>query len=112
MTLQIPTIDDSRVNSRRRDAVGMPIDFEVAFEAFASYLVRRLPATPVDAAAAVLDDLAALFAEAVADGSPLRAVVGNDPAEIAEALLANHAELSCNRQARADLARAIDAVAG
>jgi len=110
MTLQIPTIALSGAPGARAELATMPVDFRLAFEAFASYLGRRLPAVPADAIASVLDDLVDLFVEAAADGIPLRAVVGEEPADVAEALLANHADAPCNLTARAELARAVDAV--
>ncbi|GAA5195547.1 DUF1048 domain-containing protein [Microbacterium jejuense] len=110
MTLQIPMSTLTDLRDAHADVEWMPVDFRLAFDAFASYLARRLPEVTPDTGAEVLDDLAALFAEAATAGSPLRAVVGSDPAEIAEALLANHADAPGNRDARADLVRAIDAV--
>jgi DNA-binding ferritin-like protein (Dps family) len=112
MTMQFPPI--AGVAGRRPHAgvAGMPVDFHLALDAFAAYLNRRVPTVPATAAAGVLDDLVILFAQAADDGILLRAVVGTDPADVAEALLANHADVSCNASARADLTRAIDAVAG
>lgn len=111
MTMQIPAVAEPDARRPRAvDVEGMPVDFALAFEAFASYLGRRSPAVPAAAIAAVLADLRALFTEAVQDGITLRSVVGGDPADVAEALLANHADVPCNAGARADLTRAIDAL--
>jgi DNA-binding ferritin-like protein (Dps family) len=39
---------------------------------------------------AALDDLADLFEQAAADGTPIREIVGEDPVEFAEAFLRNY----------------------
>jgi len=109
MTLQIPTIVEPDTHGSPADVGEVP--FGLAFHAFVAYLDRRRPHVSEAAAEAVLEDLNVLFAEAAADGTPLRAVVGEDPAEVAEALLANHAEEDGNAAARADLAAAIAALA-
>lgn len=62
-----------------------------------------------DAAAGALDDLALLFEHASADGIPIRSVVGEEPADVAEALLENHLDGSWNAAMRAALTAAIDA---
>jgi len=108
MTLQIPTIVDPDAHRAPADAGEVP--FGLAFHAFVAYLDRRRPHVSAEAAQAVLEDLNVLFAEAAADGITLRAVVGDDPAEVAEALLANHAEENGDATARADLAAAIAAL--
>ncbi|GAA5085180.1 hypothetical protein GCM10025760_03810 [Microbacterium yannicii] len=112
MTTQIPSIAGADGRRLHPAVAGIPIEFRLAFHAFAAYLDRRVPEVPASAAAGVLDDLVVLFAQAAGGGIPLRRVVGTDPAQVAEALLANHADVSCNASARADLARAIDAVVG
>jgi DNA-binding ferritin-like protein (Dps family) len=42
----------------------------------------------------MLEDLADLFEQGAADGTPLRDVVGEDPVEFAEAFLANYPQVS------------------
>jgi DNA-binding ferritin-like protein (Dps family) len=88
----------------------LPADFRAAFTAFAAYVEQRRPNTPADAAVGALEDLTALFAQAASDGIPVRDVVGHDPADVAEELLANHAPAPRDAAARADLARTIDAI--
>ena len=116
MTQQSPTItrlaEAGAAQTSHTRVEALPTEFRTAFSAFESYLADRRVAAEVDAIAAALDDLVILFTEAADDGIPLRAVVGTDPAQVAEALLANHADVSCDASARADLTRAIDAVVG
>jgi DNA-binding ferritin-like protein (Dps family) len=88
----------------------LPADFRAVFAAFAAYVEQRDPNPRADAAAGALEDLIALFAQAAADGIPVRDVVGHDPADIAEDLLANHAPAPRDAAARTDLARTIDAI--
>jgi DNA-binding ferritin-like protein (Dps family) len=58
---------------------------------------------------AMLEDLADLFEQGAADGTPIRAIVGDDPVEFAEAFLSNYpvgAWISRERK------RLIDAIEG
>ena len=112
MTTQTATFASNERPSHATQSEPLPPGFGRALRAFAEYLDRHEPAVPAPAATAALEDLLALFAEAAQDGIPLRAVVGHDPADVAEALLANHAPAAANAQARTDLARAIDLAAG
>ena len=43
-----------------------------------------------DSATAILEDLVDLFERAAADGTPMRDIVGDDPVEFADALIANY----------------------
>ena len=56
----------------------------------------------------MLDDLVELLEQAVADGTPVRDVVGDDPVEFAEAHLANYPQGSWIQQERTRLASTID----
>ena len=55
----------------------------------------------------MLDDLVELLEQAVADGTPVRDVVGDDPVEFAEAHLANYPQGSWIQKERARLAATI-----
>ena len=61
-----------------------------------------------DSIVVMCHDLADLFEQAAADGTPVRAVVGEDPVEFAEAFLRNYPSGSWITRERDRLARAID----
>ena len=58
-------------------------------EAIERYLMHFGPMDG-DSAASLLEDVADLFERAAADGTPIRAVVGEDPVEFVEALIGNY----------------------
>ncbi|SDH68247.1 DUF1048 domain-containing protein [Agrococcus jejuensis] len=55
----------------------------------------------------MLDDLATLLEQGLADGTPVRDVVGDDPVEFAEAHLANYPQGSWIQKERTRLATSI-----
>ena len=57
-------------------------------------------------------DLADLFEQSAANGTPIRAIVGDDPVEFAETFLANYSEGQWINKERRRLTNAIDRVAG
>lgn len=60
----------------------------------------------------MLEDLADLFEQSAANRTPVRAVVGEDPVEFAEAFLRNYPEGQWISRERKRLTNAIDRVAG
>ncbi|MGV8909858.1 MAG: DUF1048 domain-containing protein, partial [Propionicimonas sp.] len=58
------------------------------------------------------EDLADLFERAAVDGTPIRAIVGDDPVEFAEAFIANYSDGQWINKERTRLADAIDRAAG
>ncbi|MFD7835485.1 DUF1048 domain-containing protein [Streptomyces sp. NPDC059761] len=69
----------------------LPEDHRTAVEAIERYLMHFVP-TDGDSNAAMFEDLADLFEQAVADGTPIRAIVGEDPLEFADAFAQNYSE--------------------
>ena len=67
----------------------LPENYRVAVEAFERYLMYFGPADG-DSAASMFEDLADLFEQSAADGTPIRAVVGDDPVEFIDAFLRNY----------------------
>jgi DNA-binding ferritin-like protein (Dps family) len=67
----------------------LPEDYRTAVEAIERYLMYFGPADG-DSAASMFEDLADLFEQAVADGTPIRAVVGEEPVEFVEAFAQNY----------------------
>ena len=57
---------------------------------------------------AMLGDLADLFEQSVADATPIRSLVGDDPSEFAETFLDNYAGGSWIRKERTRLTESID----
>ncbi|GAA0996988.1 DUF1048 domain-containing protein [Subtercola frigoramans] len=86
----------------------LPAGYREAAKALERYLMYMGPSDDGKALIAMLDDLAELFEQAVADGTPIRTLVGDDPAEFAETFLENYAGGSWIRKERARLAESIN----
>jgi len=69
----------------------LPPDYRTAAEAIERYLMHFVP-TDGERAASEFEDLADLFEQAAADGTPIREVVGEDPVEFAAAFAQNYSE--------------------
>lgn len=67
----------------------LPQSHRTAIEAIERYLMYLGPADG-DAAATMFEDLVDLFEQAAADGTPVRAIVGDDPVEFVEAFKQNY----------------------
>ena len=71
------------------------------------------PSDDGQALSAMLEDLAELLEQSVADAIPIRTLVGENPSEFAETFLENYAGGSWIRKERARLAESITrAIAG
>lgn len=69
----------------------LPSSYRTAVEEIERYLMHFVP-TDADSNASTFEDLADLFEQAVANGTPIREVVGENPVEFAEAFVANYSE--------------------
>ena len=69
----------------------LPENYRTAVEAIERYLMHFVP-VDADSDASRFEDLADLFEQAAADGTPIREIVGEDPVEFAEAFAQNHTE--------------------
>ena len=67
----------------------LPVSYRTAVEGFTRYLMY-FGAVDGDSATAILEDLIDLFERAAADGTPIHDIVGDDPVEFADALIANY----------------------
>ena len=67
----------------------LPESYRTAIDALQRYLMYFGPADG-DKAASMFEDLADLFEQAAADGTPVRAIVGEDPVEFADAFVRNY----------------------
>ncbi|MEU5014321.1 DUF1048 domain-containing protein [Streptomyces sp. NPDC021749] len=69
----------------------LPEPYRTAVEAIERHLMHFVP-TDGDSNASMFEDLADLFEQAAADGTPIREIVGEDPAEFVEAFAQNYSE--------------------
>lgn len=67
----------------------LPENYRTAVDAIERYLMHFVPADG-DSVASEFEDLADLFEQAAADGTPIREVVGDDPVEFVEAFAQNY----------------------
>jgi DNA-binding ferritin-like protein (Dps family) len=88
----------------------LPDSYRATVEALQRYLMAFGP-TDGDSAASMFEDLVELFEQGAADGTPVRAVVGEDPLEFVEAFLRNYPEGWMSKE-RQRLVNAIDRAAG
>ena len=86
----------------------LPAGYREAAKALERYLMYMGPSDDGKALIAMLGDLADLLEQSVSDGTPIRALVGDDPAEFAETFLDNYAGGSWIRKERARLAESIE----
>ena len=89
----------------------LPASYRTAVDALERYLMCFGPGDG-DTAASMFEDLADLFEQSAANGTPIRAIVGEDPAEFAEAFLLNYPKGSWISRERERLAGAIERAAG
>jgi DNA-binding ferritin-like protein (Dps family) len=81
--------DKRRWRAYKARSSRLPSTYRIAVEAIERYLMCFGP-TNADSAASMFEDLADLFEQASADGTPLRDVVGEDPVEFVETFLRNY----------------------
>jgi DNA-binding ferritin-like protein (Dps family) len=67
----------------------LPEDYRTAVEALERYLMHFGPADGTGAMT-MYEDLAELFEQSAADGTPIRDLFGEDPVEFVEAYMANY----------------------
>jgi DNA-binding ferritin-like protein (Dps family) len=88
----------------------LPANYRVAIEALDRYLMYFGAITKGDVLLAMLDDLADLFEQSAADGTPIREVVGENPVEFAETFLRNYSEGQWINKERERLTNAIETI--
>ena len=98
-----------KANKARMQA--LPAPYPAAVEAIERYLMYFGSITKGDVLVAMFEDLGDLFEQAAADGTPVRAIVGEDPVEFTEAFLANYSEGQWIKKERQRLIDAIDGIA-
>ncbi len=90
----------------------LPESYLAAMDALERYLTYFGAITKGDILVAMLEDLVDLFEQSAAAGTPIRAVVGEDPVEFAETFLRNYSEGQWINKERERLTSAIDRAAG
>ena len=103
--------DKRRWRAYRARVEQLPPNYRAAVEALERYLTYFGAISKGDILALMLEDLADLFEQAASDGTPVRAVVGDDPVEFAETFLRNYSEGQWINKERERLVSAIDQVA-
>lgn len=93
-------------------AKALPEGYRTGIEAVSRYLMYFGAITSGDIMMSMLDDLADLFEQSAANGTPIRQVVGEDPVEFAETFLANYSEGQWISKERRRLNEAIARAAG
>lgn len=83
----------------------LPASYRTAVEALERYLMY---AGLVDDPTAMFEDLIELFEQSAARGTPIREIVGDNPAEFVEAFVRNYGEGQWRIRERERLARAIE----
>ncbi|OYO03978.1 DUF1048 domain-containing protein [Enemella evansiae] len=86
----------------------LPESHRTAAKGLERYLTYRGGITRGDELVTMLDDLAQLFEEAAANGTPIRDIVGADPVDFAEEFLNNYSESQWINSERVRLVEAID----
>lgn len=105
----IGNLDDKRRWRDHRARVrALPASHRAAAEAIERYLLRVGAFSDGHVMVDMLEDLDALFEQAVADGTPVRSIVGEDPADFAENFLASYTGRSWIDKERDRLSESID----
>jgi DNA-binding ferritin-like protein (Dps family) len=89
----------------------LPASYHTAIDALQRYSYYFGHGT-TDGGLSMLEDLADLFEQGAASGTPVREIVGEDPLEFADAFLRNYPEGQWIVRERARLTSSIDRAAG
>lgn len=100
-----------RYRRYKRRVEQLPPDYRTVIEALERYS-HYFGGGTGDGVVTMLEDLADLFEQSAANGTPVRAVVGENPVEFADAFLRNYPEGQWIIRERERLTSAVDGVAG
>lgn len=100
-----------RWKARKARVEQLPASYRTALEALERYLTYYGAITRSDVLLSMLEDLTDLFEQSAASGTPVRAIVGDDPVEFAEEFLRNYARGQWINKERERLYAAIDRAA-
>ncbi|MDH2428845.1 DUF1048 domain-containing protein [Sphaerisporangium sp. TRM90804] len=105
-----PFEDKRRYREYKARTERLPKSYHTAIEALHRYMLYFGPGK-ADSLLRMLEDLADLFEQSAANGTPIREVVGEDPVEFAETFLRNYPEGQWIGRERERLSSAIDRAA-
>jgi DNA-binding ferritin-like protein (Dps family) len=88
----------------------LPANYRTAIDALERYLTYFGAITKGETLVKMLEDLADLFEQSAASGTPVRDVVGEDPIEFAETFLQNYSEGQWINKERKRLTEAIEGI--
>jgi DNA-binding ferritin-like protein (Dps family) len=107
-----PLEQKRRYRQRKARAAQLPANYREALDALERYLTHFGLISKGDILLSMLDDLLDLFEQSAANRTPVRAIVGDDPVQFAEAFLQNYSEGQWINKERERLVSAIDRAAG
>ena len=90
----------------------LPADYRTTVDALERYLMYAGAMSKGDVLVAMHSDLVGLFERAATDGTPVRAIVGDDPVDFAEAFLRKYADGQWIRTERDRLVKDVARAAG
>ena len=90
----------------------LPANYHTAIDALERYLTYFGSITKGQILVSMLEDLADLFEQSAVSGTPIRAIVGEDPVEFAETFVRNYSEGQWINKERERLVSAIERAAG
>ncbi|MBD7996200.1 DUF1048 domain-containing protein [Arthrobacter sp. Sa2CUA1] len=100
--------DKRRWREYKARVKALPAPYRTSVEAFERYLTYFGAVSDGSIMMTMVEDLADLFERAAVDGTPIRAVVGEDPVEFAETFLRNYSDGQWINKERKRLTKAID----
>lgn len=103
--------DKKRYRQYRARMKQLPEPYRTSMEAVDRYFMVSGGIAKGDTLVAMLDDLADLFEQSAANGTPIREIVGEDPVEFAETFLRNYSDGQWINRERERLTNAIDRAA-
>ncbi|MER5626719.1 DUF1048 domain-containing protein [Streptosporangium sp. NPDC002544] len=106
-----PLEDKRRWRQYKARIRALPENYRTAVEALERYLMHFGPGDGADAAS-MFEDLADLFEQSAADGTPIREIFGEDPVEFVEAFVQNYSVGRYISRERARFTSAIERAAG
>ncbi len=107
------SLDDKKQYRAYKERVkALPPAYRTAVEGLDRYLMVAGGIADGRVLVRMVDDLATLFESAAADGTPVRAVVGEDPVAFVEDFLSTYKDAQWITKERARLVEAIDRAEG
>jgi DNA-binding ferritin-like protein (Dps family) len=100
--------DKKRYRQYKARERALPDSYRTAIEAVDRYLIYAGGISDGTVLVSMMDDLADLFEQSAANGTPVREIVGHDPVEFVETFLRNYSDGQWINKERERLTTAID----